>query len=392
MSGHVGRQIRLSASRVPPSGLHNRLAFHHEPAFSMTLQAPGTRRNFSIQPARDVLVTISNTLLEASDSLITNIHTVTGAPWFITLPLVALTVTVTVRGPFAIYDQRLAQRRATLGALLNAQYSQLGHAIRRKDMSDNKIRKDTQKGAEAAAKRIYKKWGLQPWKSMVGGFVGIPVLVANLEIIRRMCGGPRGLLGTLLYGPQVAGKDAAVEAAAATTASDSAEILPVIDVSSGAGELPAATSHLIAADPTMATGGILWFPNLLEPDPYHVLPFLLSAVLLTSVLPKSSFDRMRALFVRTPTSPTEGKAIALGQSPARIALRRTMVGACVAIGFVTMDFPSAIHVYWISTVLLNSLIRQGVKKAMPVPKFTVKPCRGLETPLLRPRPISTSRK
>lgn len=395
MSGHVGHQVRLSASRLRPhtqsrSGLQNG---SHLFASRICLNTPGQKRHFGVADA-------AGALLKGSELLVTGVHDLTGAPWFISLPMVAVIVSATIRTPLTLYAHNLRRRRTKLMPLIQAQYAQIGLGLRRKAVPN--LRERVLKAVKKRSKATFKVFAIDGTKSIWGSFLSLPIFLSNLEVIRRMCGGPRGLIGTLLYGwqkdtatttattsPTAAGAAEAVEAAASGSTSITSDAISVADMPSPTdlAELATAPNVLgsISMEPTFATGGCLWFPNLLVPDPYHILPFAVSALLFATMIPETTAQR-RDLFGLKPLAAKGNMTVGGGQSRMWRSLQRSLLVMALAIGPVTMDMPAALHLYWMSSVGCSLVVTRGIRKLMPIPKSSVKPCTGLEVPLLRPKP------
>ncbi|KAL9027428.1 MAG: hypothetical protein Q9196_004047 [Gyalolechia fulgens] len=89
----------------------------------------------------------------------------------------------------------------------------------------------------------------------------------------------------------------------------------------------------VPIEPSLATEGALWFPDLLVPDPHLILPFILSATMFANI------------------SYQERTAKKTGLTPG--AFQRRLGNAfkivVLAVGPLTLAVPSAIHVYWISS-------------------------------------------
>lgn len=402
MSGHMGHQLRLSALRLAPqvrprSGLRNGSSLFN--ASCIQLNIPGQRRHFGISDA-------AGALLKSSELLITNVHDVTGAPWFISIPLVAFAVSATIRTPLTLYSHSLRRRRTKLLPLIQAQYAQIGLGLRRKAVSN--FRERVLKAVKKRSKATFKIFAIDETKSILGGFLSLPIFLSNLEVIRRMCGGPRGLIGTLMYGWEgkdmttttmptttgtsgVAEATEAAEAAVPGSTSVTGDAISVVDVPSPTdlAELTSTTPDILSSislEPTFATGGCLWFPNLLVPDPYHILPFAISALLFTHMIPDTTAER-RDLFGLKPLA-TKGNTMAVGGGRSGMwrAFQRSLLVMALAIGPATMDMPAALHLYWMASVGCSLMVTKGVKRLMPITKSSVKPCTGLEVPLLRPKP------
>lgn len=402
MSGQAGRQLRLTATRIRP---HLGQRLQHEPHFRphnfplrVQLSAARQRRNFG---AADGI----GYLLKGSELLITGVHEVTATPWFISLPLVAVLVSAIIRVPLTLYTNSVQRRKAKLGPLIQAQYAQIGLGLRRKAVPN--VMERVTKAVKKRSKKMFTAFAVNESRSIWGGLISLPVFLSNLEVIRTMCGGPRGLLGSLLYGWQ--GRDAAATTSANTAAAGAAssstgaassstapnaslEPPPVeIPSSTDISELASSTTspevlNPLTMEPSFATGGALWFPDLLVPDPYHILPFAVSGLLLMHIVPETEAE-LRSLFgMRPPAGSRSNIVIAGGRSRGSLALRRALMVMALAIGPVTMDMPVALHLYWASSVGCSLIVTKGVRKLLPIRRVPVKPCSGLEIPLIRPKP------
>lgn len=222
-------------------------------------------------------------------------------------------------------------------------------------------------------------------KSLIGGLLTLPVFVSNVEVIRRMCAGPLGILGNLVFGNYAA---TAQQPSAITTETGadtaSAATTTATEIGDHAASIPHDVGFSIPVEPTFATEGCLWFPNLLEADPLHVLPFAVSALLVANMIPENIAAR-RELFGLAPVSGDK-QAVLMGQSRKRRAFQRTMLILAFAIGPITIDLPAAVHLYWVSSAGFSLAVSKVMKRAMPIPKNTIKPCHGMEIPLLMPKP------
>lgn len=255
------------------------------------------------------------------------------------------------------------------------------------------------KAVKTRSKKMFEGFAVHETRSVWGGLISLPIFLSNLEVIRTMCGGPRGLLGSLLYGWQdrdaagTTGWDTATAGATAPSAT------PNTSLESPVAELPSSTNitdlassttspeilNPLTLEPSFASGGCLWFPDLLVPDPYHILPFAVSGLLLAHVIPETEAE-LRSLFGMRPAAGARRIVIAGARSNASMALRRLLIVLAIAIGPVTMDMPVALHLYWASSVGCSLIVSRGIRKILPIPKVPVKPCSGLEIPLIRPKP------
>ncbi|KAH8768922.1 hypothetical protein F5883DRAFT_63828 [Diaporthe sp. PMI_573] len=384
MSGHVGHQLRFAATRIRPH-LHPQLF-----PSRIRLSAASQRRNFGAADA-------AGYLLKGSELLITSIHEVTATPWFISLPLVAVVVSIVIRVPMNLYSNSVQRRKAKLGPLVQAQYAQIGLGLRRKAVPN--VMERVTKAVKTRSKKMFEAFAVHETRSIWGGLISLPIFLSNLEVIRTMCGGPRGLLGSLLYGWQ--GRDASGTTASdtATAGATASSTTPNTSLESSAAEIPSSTNisdlassttspeilSPLTLEPSFSTGGCLWFPDLLVPDPYHILPFAVSGLLLMHLIPETEAE-LRSLFGMRPAAGSRRIVIAGARSRGSLALRRALMVLALAIGPVTMDLPVALHLYWASSVGCSLVVTKGIRRLLPIPRVPVKPCSGLEVPLLRPKP------
>ncbi|CAN8103356.1 unnamed protein product [Discula destructiva] len=383
MSGHAGHQLRLTALRSrtrpqlrPQYGKY----LQHEFAPRIAPQAglAGQRRPFSVADG-------ASGLLRCSEWLITNTHDITGAPWSVSIPLAALIVSAAVRAPLSLYSHQKARKRAKLGPLIQAQTAMIGLGLRKKAVPD--LRKKVVEVMKKRSKKLAETFAGSERGSIIGGLLTLPIFVSNLEVIRRMCGGPRGLFGRLVFGASGADGPADPATAAATMSAEgiSASTPFAADMAEAAVASHRDVISDISVEPTFATEGCLWFPNLLESDPLHILPFALSAILVAHMIPGTSAARRELIGL----SPVAGDkhAVMMGQTGKRRALQRTMLILAFAMGPITMDMPAALHLYWLSSAGFSLAVTKGLRRALPIPKNTVRPCQGMEMPLLRPKPV-----
>lgn len=186
--------------------------------------------------------------------------------------------------------------------------------------------------------QIYKRWGCERWKPFLP-LLQLPVWLVLVETIRRMCGTHKGLLG-LVTDWSSTGGDAGKTAAASGTSSDGlVQAVASVDVPLGGLEQlggDTTAQSVLGLEPSMATEGILWFTDLTAPDPMLILPFMLSASMLLNIFSK------------------ESNALPYAQrSKGQQRLTRALAVVALAAGPLTLQLPSAILVYWISSGLLG---------------------------------------
>jgi len=377
--------IRPFSSHRPAGqcGLHG--GFHHEkrPLVGSHYQlglSPGGRRGFTVHHFVD-------TYLQTSHDYVLQLHSALHLPWFVTIPLLALGINALVRLPFIISFQKDAQKRAALAPILT------GWALRhRRDVKAERI-PAAKRDVEMARRfretqtRLDKEWGLGS-HSIRQHLLGIPVWLAATETIRRMCGGPPGLVGLLgslksTRPPPSSGEQSAMSTAGDADISTSAGVpLPA------PGPLPSDVTESVSPlfEPSFSTGGCLWFPDLTAADPYHILPFAFSAVVVYNLLP-SSWEATRLLLGLSPTPGGKPPVHMTGQlsSPTRLRLHRIFLIFGLSLASLTWNLPSAILLYWITSSLAYQVYAKAVKYLLPIPKPKVTSCKPQSPIFLMPR-------
>ncbi|KAI9697060.1 MAG: hypothetical protein M1836_005021 [Candelina mexicana] len=114
---------------------------------------------------------------------------------------------------------------------------------------------------------------------------------------------------------------------------------------------------LIPVESTFATEGAFWFPDLLVPDPHLLLPFILSGTMFTNIW----------LNTRLQNDGTEPSVF-------KRRLTNSLKFVALIIGPATLQMPSAMLVYWISSssfAMLQNLLLDWI---VPLDK-PVKPCK-----------------
>ncbi|TPX11851.1 uncharacterized protein E0L32_007349 [Thyridium curvatum] len=324
--------------------------------------------------------------IQATQDLILNLHAVTHTPWYVTIPLVALGVNILFRLPFTIYAQRLAQKRIQLTPLLQAWNIAHARSLAKQSVPAAEMSTHMTKHLQKTSSKLYKKWGVQQWK-MYGSFLSLPFWLVAIEAIRRMCGGPRGLLGSFLFGRKeevpVADVDAATLSSSAPT-----DVVSAVDIApADGGPLQDVAQHITSSiEPSLSTGGCLWFPDLMAADPYHVLPVALSVMLVINLMPRTEAG-IRRLFGLEPKPDYPGQPQTPETTLARSmrGFHRSMLIVASSVGVITMDLPSALHLYWLSSAAFSYLLSNGVHYIIPIRKWPIEPCKGREPFFVLPK-------
>ena len=279
--------------------------------------------------------------LSTTHNLITGLHSITGLSWAYTLPLTALLIRLTITGPIATYATVINNRRLELSPLLYAWQAAI--AKKTYPVHGAKGRAACQKmiGRALRAKgvEVRKRMGLQYWKSYLT-IMQLPVFIVAIDTIRAMCGIEYGLLG--LFSPSPSEEDTKATQEAAEKA-----VSPLFE-------------------PSLATEGALWFPDLLVADPALVLPFALSASLLASiVLQERRLQRNGIRF---------GKG--------RIWLGRILKSWALMIGPAMLHLPSGMLIYWISSTWVAFGQNLFLDRYLPT-KPLIKPCKPKKGPFVK---------
>ena len=330
------------------------------------------------------------TAISSTQHIITEFHLATGVPWFFTIPLVALSINLLARLPLTIYTQRIHQRRAKITPLLQAWHARHSKDVARlPPMTPAEFKKEVTSRFEKTSKRLYKAFGVQRWKNYAS-FASFPFWLTGIEALRRLCGGPRGLLGSVVFGGRKEGDPVPDTTTAAAASSNPPDAVSVADVIQAENSTLAEVSSIFppGSEPSLATGGCLWFPDLMAPDPLHILPFLLSAILVLNIMPRSAAG-MRALFNLRGESdrdaPPGTTPVATDQSKVHGRLQRALLGVALIVGPVTMDLPAALHLYWVSSAAMTYLQTEAIGRYMKIPKAMTRQCTGAESMIPQPR-------
>lgn len=122
----------------------------------------------------------------------------------------------------------------------------------------------------------------------------------------------------------------------------------------------------LAAEPTFAMEGALWFPDLLAGDPTGVLPLFLTASILTNVLSGWKTHRLTDLWdlPRVELIP----ALALKTLKSIVVLLAMNIG----VSAYTTGMPAGLLIYWIASTTTASLQTLFLDKFM----FSAKPLKS----------------
>ncbi|OJD33580.1 mitochondrial inner membrane protein oxa1l-like [Diplodia corticola] len=276
-----------------------------------------------------------------------------GLSWAVALPAGALLVRACIITPFLQIPARKAQQTTTnLLPIMQA------HAIVRKHSTHLRLYHEGAQKARNVSRtetalfnhKIKKRWRAQPWKHLLP-LCGLPIFVAMAETIRRMVGTRSGLWG-LVFGSGSYQSEAPKTSDA--LGKDDATIEGVADTLKGATPDTAVVSDWI--QPSLATEGMLWFPDLMAPDPLLILPFVVSGVTVCSLYVSSRAPGRRK------------------QKPAWAVIRRIMMTIALAIGPLTLNMPAGILLYWTASTSFALMSNLYLDRFLPI-RMPPKPCK-----------------
>lgn len=277
---------------------------------------------------------------------LTGMHSFTGLPWWATIPCFALVVRTFILGPLTVYLYRLNRRRDILKPVILA----WAHASRKKIYQEYGAQgpeichKKLIKELGRKSREIHRRHGAQVWKNLLS-LGQLPFFLVIVETIRKMCGTHMGLLGLMTAG--VTQGDLSI-----------LETIPLEQlIAQDQGK------ELFTVEESFGIEGALWFPDLLVPDPLMILPFALSGSMFLNILYQ--------------TRRNSG----LSESKWSRRFGNSMKVLAFAIGPLTLQVPSAMLVYWISSSLWG--LGQVVLMQRYFPRKPVlKPCKGREQQFL----------
>jgi inner membrane protein COX18 len=284
------------------------------------------------------------------------IHT-SGLPWYAALPLTAFItrgLLVTTAGGWA---RALMARYVGLHPLRQA----LAFHKRNEILQKGNFR--TPKEAMIAVKKevkdevakLDKRWNVSLRGQIGWTLAQIPIFFAMAEAIRQKCGARDGLLGI--------GFSALRSKDVETAVGDMGE-----DAQTAMGDMVSTTSTWF--EPSLANEGILWFQDLLLPDPTGALPVIVSGLMFANIyLTKNTVDNAASW---------------------SLLVRRTLLGVSLLVGPLCQGMPAALMLYWASSTTSVMLWNVWLDWKYPAPRnFTAckRPFQMLPKPLPKSRKV-----
>lgn len=190
----------------------------------------------------------------AATACLHSVHATTGLPWVASIPLAAFGVRMCMT-PLLVWFRIRRRREEDIKPIIQCCIKHHQDAIRaeeieaRVQMKSSEVSTQLDKKMREKTAVIRKEWGVSRWYPLIN-WVQLPVWLCFMEGIRNICGINMGLLRYL------------------------------VPLSSKAG-VP--SFELPGAEPSLATEGALWFPDLLAGDPTGLLPAMLGLTIWANV-------------------------------------------------------------------------------------------------------------
>lgn len=246
--------------------------------------------------------------LVLTHTFMSGLHDLTGLPWAASIPLTAFFVRAFILFTLSFYHRRISQSRLDLAPQIEKYKSQAQKQVDQRSTGKSAPEEEALVNAQISrmTKMLHKENGVQSWKTLILAIPKFPIWLAVMETLRNMAGVQEGIPG--LVG----------ESLGTNSNTGFSDLSPI----------PTEQSFIVE--------GMLWFPNLLQPDPALILSFLMSGTLLLSSRGTSFIGNV---------AWGSGRAIEMARMFNGTRFKRVL--ALVA-GPATLQFPSAMLLYMIS--------------------------------------------
>ncbi|KAI4629299.1 uncharacterized protein J4E87_003563 [Alternaria ethzedia] len=307
---------------------------------------PSARAFHASTPRQDPLV---DAILYLPHELMSLVHT--AVPWYAAIPITAFITRGLLVTTFGTRSRALAARYIGLQPLREAlAYKKRDEVLKRGGFRTIKQGIVTaSKEIKEVTSAIDKRWNVSLSGQIMWTVGQLPIFIAMAEVIRQKCGAHDGLVGMVV---------AAVKGEGTTMTNE-------------LGETVARVTPSAYFEPSLATEGVLWFQDLLVPDPTGALPFIASAI----------------MFANIYTSKNSVESTKNRRWPG--ILRRTLLWVALLIGPMCQHLPAALMLYWSSSTASVMLWNLWLDRKYPAPRgFT-----ACKRPLIMPPPpVSKGRK
>ena len=254
--------------------------------------------------------------------LMSTLHSTTGLSWVYVLPITAVAIRSVVVVPLSIWSRINLKKLRNLQPLLLSWMFKLQRQVRREnpDLHPKTCEKIIKIEHKKKSREIRKHFGVS-LLPIYAPLVQVPFFLVAIETIRQMCTEGTGILGRI-----------------------SSWI---------SGEEPRA---IITIQDSLGIEGAFWFQDLLQPDPYYILPVALSGMLYGSVVYN---ERVQDRILNTSRM-------------ARFSWISTVLKVLpFGMLIVTPCLPAAMLLYWVSSSAFALTTTFAMEKLMPIPKAMV---------------------
>ncbi|KAF2117692.1 60Kd inner membrane protein-domain-containing protein [Lophiotrema nucula] len=287
-------------------------------------------RAFHASPPRQSAL---DTVLILPHELLQFLHL--GVPWYAAIPISAFIVRGLLVTTIGSRVRSLVSRYIALHPLRYAIALQKRDEMAKKGGFTNpqEATKAIRKAVVAETRALDSRWNCTLYGQLSWTFLQLPLFFVMTEVIRRMSDREDGLLGM------------AFKAVGLGTKRET-DVLVSGHVADGPAHLHSSPWY----EQALGTEGILWFPDLLVPDPTGVLPFIASGLMFTNIWFSSN------------TSEKIGRP-----SPSSRVIRKTMLGVALLIGPLCQDIPAGLMLYWASSTVSVMLWNKWLDWRYPAP-------------------------
>ena len=291
-------------------------------------------RTFQSSSRRDVI----NEALQASHAIFETVHTYTGLPWGVTLPLTAVCFRLLFL-PVQYMIERNTQRRLSYQSVALAWLQEYRRQFIQKEQMDQKrygpnvanqwtLEMQQKKEKQLKGRHGYQSWmGWLPWTFL-------PVWLINADVVRRLIGMDRSIFGLFT------------------------NVHP----------------DKVPTESAMSHEGLLWFHDLAIADPTHALPIAFWALVGTNIY-----------LMKLERPPMTRKEIGMLSAPvqrfrarAGLLIRETLDLFALLIGpiLIWQEIPSGLVLYFFGSTATHMLEKRYLKKLLGDVKG-VKPAKPL---------------
>ena len=251
----------------------------------------------------------------------------TQLPWYATIPLAAFIVRGLLVTTAGSYVRALTARYIGTQPVRQAlAYQKRNQLMLQGGYSNPKEARTTIASAiKKETSALDKRWDCSIWGQVNWTLAQIPIFFTMAEVIRQMCGTRDGLVGMGLHS---LGLKSGAESVHGVTISDPNPWF----------------------QPSLASEGALWFPDLLSPDPF--LPFIVSGLMFTNIW--LSNNGMTANPLQIPRFSR--------------MLKGFLMGLSLMIGPLCQDLPAALTLYWASSTTSVIMWNWWLDRKYPAPR------------------------